>query len=443
MPQIAAFKGLRFDPGRVSSISRVIAPPYDVVGPEMEKELLAGDPHNIIRLTLAKTPPQGRRPEDYAAAAERLRRWREEGTLVQDEAPCIYIVEQGFRWRGQAFCRVGFVGAVLLEEFDKGSIRPHERTMSAPRSDRLLLSEACKATLSQVLGVYSDPQGQADGLVGGMREGPPLYEFDAAGVHYRMWKVSEPGSIHRLAGLLRERLLFIADGHHRYESALEYRRRHRGSAPEGQAPEDYISVLCVSIANSGLKMFPTHRGVKLTQGLSEKALKDRLAPQLSLVKLSPPAPANAEGAFEAACRSSSSVGCYLPGEGLYLVEPRDAASLDALRGRFPQAARAWCSSAVGILHYVLLPDLCAIAPGSPEETDRLEFSRDVEALCRRIDEDRAAVAFLLPTMDPKVVEEAASRGERMPMKSTYFYPKVPAGLVIYAHDGGTGCQRVS
>ena len=436
---LAPFKGVRFDPARVA-VERAVAPPYDVVGPDMEQDLLAGEEHNIIRITLAKTPAGGRDEQEYGRAAERLRAWRRDGALLQDPLPAIYVVEQTFTVAGERLCRLGFVAALLLEEFSAGNVRPHERTMAAPKSDRLKLYEACRANLSQVLTVYSDPRGEAARTVGELRQGDPLMAVDYAGVAHRVWRVTDRDAITSLTAMIRPQPLFIADGHHRYESALRHRALYRsGDGPPGSAPEDYIGALCISVADPGLRVLPTHRGVRMAGAITEQELVARLGPHFVTRKVHVAGPGQVEQAFQRERAGQQVVGLYMPGGALYVLEPKGAAYLTALKGRFPDHADSWWQTPVGLLHYAILPDACGVQPGSAAESQDVEYLRDAAVVAQGVESGRCALAFLLPPTDPRTIEHVAQAGQRMPMKSTYFYPKILSGLVLYVHEAGANC----
>ena len=433
MPVIAPFRGVRYDPDRISFISRVIAPPYDVIDPDIEHWLLERDPHNIVRLTFGKTPPEGRSNGEYRRAAETLARWMREGVLIQDPAPSIYAVEQCFALGRREFTQHGFVAGVLLEELGAGTIFPHERTSPAPRADRLRLMAACRADLCQILGIYSDPDGSIDRFVRSLCKGTPIYCFrDTDDVGYRVWAVSSNAHVADLAERLRPQTLIVADGHHRYESALEYCRQHRtADQPWGACPADYLIAYCVSVANAGLKSLPTHRRVRARGRLRESALLKALESHFVLE----PAPIQTadllQQDFDSARRGAERVGCYLPGRRLFILQPRDLASL---RSRFPGQAEAWWALPVSILHYVVLPDALQIVPGSREESELVEYRHDASQLYWGVESGEYDVAFLLPATSPEVVTRVAVQGQRLPPKSTYFYPKLPSGLILRVHE---------
>jgi uncharacterized protein (DUF1015 family) len=419
----------------------VVAPPYDVIDPELEQKLLARDPHNIVRLTFGKTPSEGRTNGEYRRAAETLARWRRDGILLQDSAPSIYVVEQSFTLGGRAFTQHGFIAGVLLEAFGAGTIFPHERTAPAPRSDRFRLLAACRTNLSQVLGIYSDPDGAIDQFVRGLCVGDPIYCFrDTDDVGHMVWALRGDAPVSELAARIRPQTLVIADGHHRYESAYEYCRQHRSpDLPSGSAPVDYIPAFCVSVANPGLKTLATHRRVRTRGRLRQDALLKTLAGHFELEHTAVGNADSLQRDFDLASRGAACVGCYLPGAGLYILHPRD---LTSLRPRFPSTADSWWTLPVSLLHHVVLPDALQIPPGSPEESALVEYRHDATQIYWGVESGQFTVGFLLPPTSPQEVVRVAALGQRLPPKSTYFHPKLPSGLALHMHEDNTGGQRL-
>jgi len=430
---IVPIRGLRYNPNKISFISRVVAPPYDILDDEQVEKLQARDPHNVVRLTMGKTPAAGRPQEHYGRAAELFSRWRQDGVLVRDEEPSIYVVEQAFRLAGQDLVRRGFVAGVLLEELGKGGVLPHERTMKAPRADRYKLMEACRANLSQVLAIYPDADCRLDRLVADLCTGPQIYSFrDADDIAYRGWRVTDPARIAELAALIRERPLVIADGHHRYESAWAYCQDRRAAGrPLGEAPEDYVSAFCVSLSNPGLRSLPTHRRAKAAAPLPEDGGIAALQATFDARRVETTGPEFLQRDFDEARGGAACIGCLLSGGELWLLAPRAPASL---RARFPASADPWWELPVATLHYVILPDMLGIQPGSDDESLRVEYRASATEVCWGVESGAFDVGFLLPPTEPAAVERVATQGERLPLKSTYFHPKPPSGLVIYPHD---------
>jgi len=432
--QIAPFKALRYNPHTISFISRVVAPPYDMIEPNDVEKLRRRDRHNAVRLILGKhgTPP---RPDQaYEEAAHHLNAWRNDRVLVQDETPALYVYEQTFQLDDEAFTRCGVIGAVLLADLSSGTVLPHERTMTEPKADRLRLMTACRANLSQVFAIYSDPHGRIDTLVTDLPEGDPLFEFcDRQDIVHRLWTVSDPGKIAALAARLHGETLVIADGHHRYETAIRYRDEHRSAdGPPGSAPEDFAPFLCVSVRNAGLKILPTHRLVKADGDFIPEAFLESLAERFEIERIKVAGAAGLEPLFQAALARGVRLGCYVRQQTLYLLTPRNA---DPLADLLPDAPPELRALAVTQLHYAILDPLFAIPVDAAALHPRLEFSQDVQAIFWAVESMKYDAAFLLPPTDADTVTKVAASGHRMPPKSTFFFPKVPSGLLFYPFEG--------
>jgi len=431
MAHVTPFRGLRFNPDRISFIARVVAPPYDVIDPELEGRLLAGDPHNMVRLTFGKTPPEGRPPETYQAAAELLRQWRAEGVLIEDEEPSYYLVEQTFEIGHKDYTRRGFVGAVRLEEPGEGGVFAHERTVERARSDRYELLKACRTNLSPLLGFFGDPDGSTCELITSLGKGRWTYSFRLGGVGYTVWTLSQEDVTAELSRRVEQQPLIIADGHHRYLSALRYARESRpeGAAP-GSAPEDYVPFLCMSVADEGLVSLATHRLV--TAGDKEEALRaiqQELAGAFTFERATVRGAKTLRDDFALACGAAECIGCYAGGADLWILR---LANRQKLLDRFGEQMPSSWSLPVNLLHNVVLPDGLGIAPHSAEATERVTYTADAEQAYWAVESGLCDIAFLLPPTSPSQVMEAATRGELLPAKSTYFYPKLVSGLVLRA-----------
>ncbi|MHC5033852.1 MAG: DUF1015 domain-containing protein [Planctomycetota bacterium] len=430
MIRIAPFKALRYNPEAISFISRVVAPPYDVISQEDAQALRDGDPHNVIRLTLGKVGKDGRSNEEYARAAEVFAEWLRDGVLIRDDAPGVYVCEQAFSLDGKHYVRRGLICAMLLEEFSSGSVLPHEHTMAGPKDDRLRLMTACRANLSQVFGVFSDAEGRVDALLGEMARGIALYEFRGAdAVAYQVWRIEDPEFIGQVAALLRGETLLIADGHHRYETALHYRQLYRrDDAPPGDALEDFLPIFCVSAKNPGLKVLATHRLVKAPAGSSLQELLTLLAATFDVAEASVGGPEDLKKALDPSSFNCSAIACYVHPQRLLVLRPKTREALDAF---LPDRVPEWRSLPVTWLHYAILDPLFGIPAETESGHPCLAFTHDVEDLYWAVESGRFDAAFLLPPIAPAVVERIASTGERMPPKSTFFYPKIATGLILY------------
>lgn len=441
MIQIAPFRALRYNPEKISFISRVVAPPYDLIDQAQAQELRDQDRHNVVRLILGKEGLEKRAEGEYQQAAETFAAWRREGVLIRENAPAVYVVEQAFPMNGSRYVRHGVICAMLLEEFSSKHVLPHERTMAEPKADRLRLMEACHANLSPIFGAFSDAEGRADALLREMAAGMPLCEFCRADrVTYTIWRVDDEAAIGQLASLLRDETLFIADGHHRYEAALRYREEHRSvEGPPGSAPEDFLPVFCASVSSPGLRILPTHRLVKAPGPFRPDIVLQALGEFFSVSQEPVKGPESLRQAFGPSAKGGACIGFYVSPERLYILEP---ASDDVLADQLPDRLPEWRRQPVTLLHYAILERLFAIPAEAEAAHPRLFFSQNVEKIYWRVESGSYDAGFLLPPTHPATVEAIARGGERMPPKSTFFFPKIASGLLFYAFDDEEGPPRI-
>src|SRR5438477_370028 len=263
MADIRAFRGYRYDLGRVGSLSDVVSPPYDVIDPALQQRLHDQSPHNAVRLELPQEEPGDTETENkYARAARTLKSWIAEDVLRQDTARALYVYEQEFAAEGKSHTRRGFFARVRLEPFGSGRIFPHEQTMAGPKEDRLKLYRATGFNLSPVFSLYPDPDGEVfRQLEPFTLKGPPLVAKDHLGVTNRLWLVTDSHTLSAVTGLMGPRPVFIADGHHRYETGLKYleERRAAGEVPDDEAPANFCLMMLVGMSDPGLVILPTHR----------------------------------------------------------------------------------------------------------------------------------------------------------------------------------------
>lgn len=406
-------------------IGKLVAPPYDVIS-EKEKQSLMQEEYNFVHIILGKTE------DGYGRAAQKLSNWVKDGVLRQDTERCFYVYEQEFRLtgthRGKARLRTGFVALVRLEEFEKKIIFPHERTMPKYSMDRLELMEATRANLEQIFGIYHDPKGVVDGILEGAKiPENKLFEFvDSRGVVHRIFKLADPEKIEQIKRAMNPRTIIIADGHHRYETCLNYRRKVREKLgdPLEEIPEDYTMMTLVSIQNPGLLILPTHRLVKNLPKENIAGFFERCE-QCFTVQIFPD-----ERAMEEYLRNAPpyTIGVYDKEEEKWgAITLKDPAIMDARLGvgnvnRYLDTA---------ILHELVFKDILGLgedAQGKSEYIDYLRGTKDVFAIAR--EENQYQLVFVMRATPMEMVEKAVTAMQRMPQKSTYFYPKVWSGLVI-------------
>jgi uncharacterized protein (DUF1015 family) len=428
MPDVRPLHGVRYDIAKVGNLSDVVAPPYDVIDPALQERLYQLSPYNVIRLELNREETGDHPGQDrYSRAAEFLKLWRREGVLREDSHPTLYLYEQEFTVEGASHRRRGFLARVRLEPFGKGRIFPHEQTLSGPKADRLALYHATGFNLSPIFGLYPDPEQEViRAIEAGLRDRTPLIAHDHLGVIHRLWLVTDPAAHTAAQGLMGSRPIFIADGHHRYETGLRYRndREARGQLAGPDDPAHFCLMMLVGMSDPGLRILPTHRLVSGFPSLTVAILAERLAPQFEVEET---------GTGEAGCRSAwelieangdqDLLGFGVVAEDRWMTARlRSDAAMDAL---VPEHSPEWRSLGVSVLHELVLKTLLGNL-GSP--SCRYVHLID-EVLASRAVSD-CDLACLVPPAGMEHVEAIASNRELMPPKSTYFYPKLLTGLVF-------------
>lgn len=438
MADIQPFRGLRYDPGRVGDPSRVIAPPYDVISPQEQKALYHRSPYNVVRLEYGAAAPDDT-PQDnrYTRAGTALVRWQAEGVLVRDDSPRFYVYDQEFTYGGRTYLRRCLMARVRLAPWEKGVIRPHEHTLTSPKEDRLHLLRACRANISPIFALYRDAQGRVIEALAAAQPGEPVLDFaDEQGGRHRLRPLPRQGDHNSLRQAFAPEVLYLADGHHRYETALAYWQERQANASlwRGDEAENFVMMALTAAHDPGLLVLPIHR---LVRPAPPPDFLDRLGRLFTVETV----PAERDGLprllalMAAGCaRGACCFGLAARGlEGLRLLTLRDASATHQL---MPQdAPPAWRRLDANVLQYAILSKVLGIGPEAVrEEGGSVDFAEDAQEAVRRVQAGEFALAFLL---NPVAVEEilaVADAGWRMPHKSTFFHPKLPTGLVINPLD---------
>ncbi len=428
MPDIRPFRGVRYDLTRVGSLSDVVAPPYDVIGPDLQEQLYHVSPYNIIRLELNKEEP-GDTPENnrYARAAKHLKDWLRTGILAEDPHPSLYVYHQEFEVEGRTYTRKGFFARVRLEPFGQGKIYPHEQTLSGPKADRLALFKATGFNLSPVFGLYPDPDNQVLAAVeAGLRDRTPLEATDHLGVTNRLWPVTDQPTHTAVQGLMAAHPIFIADGHHRYETGLKYRDDliAAGEDVGPDHPANFTMMMLVGMSDPGLIILPTHRLVTGFPGLTSDELARHLAPEFEVELIGEGAQA-ARAAWEniEISGEQDTLGFGTVADGRWLTARlRSDAAMDRLA---PDHGPEWRSLGVSILHELVLKALLG-----PIGTGSCTYVHLLDEVLDATTHRKCDLACLVPPAGMEHVESIASNLEKMPPKSTYFYPKLLSGLAL-------------
>ncbi len=430
MAEIRAFRGYRYDLGRVGTLGDVVAPPYDVIDAALQQALYARSPYNVIRLILNKEEPGDTESNNrYTRAARYLRDWQQEGILLQDSARAVYVYQQDFDVEGQHFSRRGFLARVRLERFGEGKIFPHEETLPGPKADRLRLFHATAMNLSPIFGLYPDEAGTVQSqLDQSVRRALPLEAADHLGVVSRLWPVTDQHVVSTVTGLMGPKPIFIADGHHRYETALRYLddKRATGEVRDAEAPANFVLMMLVGMNDPGLVILPTHRLVSGLPTLTVDGLRLLLKDHFQLDTI---------GHGEQGARDTWELVQAEGSQDLLGFGTVADGGWQTARFRAPQLmaslagphSPAWRSLAVSVLHVLVLGKLLPEGLGSQPTCRYVHLLREVT---EDVAAQRCQLAVLVPPATMPHVEQIAGNLEKMPPKSTYFYPKLLSGLVF-------------
>jgi uncharacterized protein (DUF1015 family) len=450
MAKIRAFEGLRYDLSRAGDPSKLLAPPYDVIDDEQRAALAARSPHNCVRVILPEVGPTADGPAaaldpdaKYQVGAAEFARLQAEA-LVRDSAPSFYVYHQTFESEGQTYVRKGFIGLIELTRFGAGPVLPHERTLAGPKRDRLALMRACDAHLELVFGMFSDPERRWEAAVEPVLAAPVL-DTDWDGVHHSLWQVADPQACAALTEALAERRIYIADGHHRYETMCSFRDElaAAGRGEDGRWGMIYLS----NLDDEGLVVLPTHR---LVHGLASVDLPAVLAQVRPFFDVEVrPLPGDKAGLRElltAAGAERAAFGLALPGSGeLHLLTLR--ADFDPAAAGLGELADALQRLDVALLHELILERALGISKQAQADKTNLYYYKSTDAALtvaqgvHAQDQDTQLVCFMNATPVADVVAVCDS-GEVMPQKSTFFFPKIPTGLVFHTIDSvGAGAGR--
>ncbi len=403
-------------------LSRLVCPPYDIVSEQERQALIARNPNNLIRLEL---PREGQEP--YAAAGDLLTHWLQQEILAEDEQEGLYIYEEEFTAGGSVKKIKGIFCLVGLEEFANGVVLPHEETLSKAKTDRLNLMKACGCNFSPIYSLYFDREVGVASLIEELSSGEPTQQFtDGEGVTHRLWCVYDPAAIASICGGFEGQRLYIADGHHRYETAINYRnllREQKVDAPKA----DYVMMTLVNMEHPGLVVFPTHR---IVRGLESPDFEKVLADCRSYFTVNSLAETEAEAVcrrLEADAAEGAKTFALCTREGWYQLTLTDHEAVARLA---PDRSAAYCDLDVSVLHNLVLERIFNIDRENMANQKNLIYTRDPAEAQAAVLSGEADCAFLLNPTRVEQVAAVAAAGDKMPQKSTYFYPKIITGAVM-------------
>lgn len=422
MAEIKGYKGLRFNCEKAGKIEELVCPPYDIISDQQREEYIKTNPHNIIRLEL----PKG--DDKYNKAAEILKDWLEKGILVKEDKPAIYIYEEEFTAYGERKAIKGIICRVKLEEFSKGIILPHEFTLSKAKEDRLNLMKATNCNFSQIYSLYMDGGKNTLGKIDSLSKSEPDIQLqDNDNVTHRMWIIKDEKAIADICSDFTDRKLYIADGHHRYETALNYRNylREQGLAKEGDAC-DYQMMMLVDMEHPGLVVFPTHRLVRNLDSFNAERVIDGCKEYFDVTEHSDISTIEST-LMELYNQGKKAYAFYCGGSSYKLLVLKDT---DIIKKLLPNASTATQQLDVTILHTLILEKIFGIDAENMAKQINLTYTKIFDEAISSVQQGNSQCAFILNPTRVSEIREVASNGEKMPQKSTYFYPKMITGLVM-------------
>ncbi len=414
MSEIQPFQALLYDPALTGGLQVVVAPPYDVIDGEQRRELEGRSPYNVVRVDL----PEGG-DDRYERAARLLCEWRDDGVVRLDEAPALWALSQDYTGPdGRRRTRLGCFARVRVEQYGPGRIRPHERTHPGPREDRLRLTRATRVNLSPIFSLYSDASGAGREVVAtAVRADAWAQTTDDDGTVNRLFRIGDAGAIEAVQAVLADAELLIADGHHRYETARVY-----ADEIGGEGPHRYVLMCLVALEDPGLTVFPTHRLVGGLNSARQEALAGALRRDFEIERLDDPAQ------LAPAAGETIRIG-YIDAhfQTPLMLTLRDPAIADAV---LPDRSPAYRRLDTAVLEALILKRALGMTDEDIDHLDGLGYARDLDQAIALIGDRRYDAAFLMAPIPVQRVQEVAAAGESMPPKSTYFFPKVPTGLLF-------------
>ncbi len=436
MAEITPFRGILYSQEKIENFESVVAPPYDVISPSFQEELYQKSDYNIVRLILGKTLESDNDQNNrYTRADKDLNDWLDKGILHQNGCECVYYCSQDYLFNGERKKRVGFVARVKLEEYSKGIIFPHEFTLSKPKEDRLKLTRACRVNFSQVFGLFSDPQNTINSFIENEVERETFSEVkDSEGVVHTFGNISNKDIIKQIVQCMKDKKVYIADGHHRYETALAYRdemRKQNGKSVSDK-PYDYVMMYLTNMDLEGTSIFPIHRLLFNLDNFHSEQLLKSLEANFNIQRLHFE---NSEDKIKMRDhllqqmklkeKDQHSFGLYLGTGSFYLLRlkanpfvgdsttPKEFSEMEAF-----------------ILHSLIIGKIMGIKKEAIKNQDCICYKKNANEAIEMVDSGKYQVAFFLNPTRMEQIKNAAGAGLRMPQKSTFFYPKLLSGLVI-------------
>lgn len=415
MANVKPFEGVRYNLEKVV-LKQVIAPPYDVISSDERELLTSKSVYNIVNVDFP-----GGDSDKYQKAAQTYNLWKDEQILTKDKKPGFYMYEQEYEYAGKSYVRTGFVGLLKLEEFGKGGVFPHEKTLSGPKEDRFALMCATKANLSQIFGLYIDPEDKLKSIFAECRAGMPAESaIDDDKVKHTIWAISDAEAVKQVQAMMKDKAIYIADGHHRYETALKYKetvRADNGDDPEETAPYDYIMMMFVNFYDPGLMLFPTHRLIDVPEDFDTETYMSKLKEKYTVEKLT------TKEECDEYMANNTDVGTMvmIMPDGYYGISI-NSELLESLHPIYRQVDTY-------LLQKTIFNDILNIPEEQLLAKKGIHFYQKPEVLEKDV-EKTGGIGFILKPVSIETMRLVSESGLVMPQKSTYFYPKLATGLLM-------------
>jgi len=447
MALVRPFRAFRYNP-ELAPLERVLTQPYDKISPAQQEKYYSADPHNLIAVEKGRTSPSDSAQDNvYTRAAAALKDWISKSVVKQDPDPAFYAYSQEFQVPGTSERRTrrGFIGAGKLEDYSAGVIFRHEHTLSGPKADRLELLRHTHTHTGQLFFLYSDSQLTVDSILNEVQssQSPVAQLTDEYGVIHRLWIISDPGRIASIQKAMADQKLVIADGHHRYETSLNYRNeaRARAGKPNPDAPYEFAMMTFINTRSEGLTILPTHRVVANLRGFSWSNVRRYLEPWFATEVFPFPDESQRQQAQAkflerlTAAKEQRVIGVYPKSEpasrAFYVLALRPQAEIAQI---LPGLSALQRQLDVVLLHQGILEPVLGITPRAVTAEANLTYEREASVAIDAVDRGAAQIVFLLNPVDVELVMKVATAGEVMPQKSTDFYPKLLSGITMYRVD---------
>lgn len=426
MVEVIPFSGWLFDQHKTGPLDRVTAPPYDVISPQQQEALYQKSDHNVVRLILGKKTPEDTEHDNrYTRSANTFREWIEEGILVRDETPGFYVYSQDYSFDGKKLSRFGFFARVRTEDFSAGNICPHEFTLAKAKKDRTLLLQACKANFSPIFGLFPDPQGIIDQKLQAAMKEDPLATIDDGEVVHRFWRLQDKETAAFISKSIEDRKIYIADGHHRYETALAYHKEHGHEVKDSA----HVMMFLTNLDSDSMSIFPIHRLIRTPHPFDREDFLGKVREFFEVDPFPDSTPAeNIKSAVETEAGTGTVLGVYLGNGKSVLLKLKDPKNiLPFLDADEPEELQVLD---VAQLHALVIRNLLQIDTRQSGSQQYVAYTVDVAEATRRVDAGEFQLVFFMNPTPIDQVRRLAEQGIRLPQKATYFYPKLLSGLVI-------------